>query len=231
MGNVHNGQRQRERGFGYGLLVMGFGLRGAWLTAHGPRPTQLRPTGRGAAPYSLYSPLPIPHPTHHAYVLFSHPASRIPYGARLTAHGHPSTPYSLLFLLYYFHMNGESSSGASRKILVVLALLLFIVALVLVILQSSIFRQVIPQEPQIPSENLNGNREGSATNTSVIIPDVPPSPSQEAFQNLLNPPSSQEPSTNAADPNDPNNTIFKETPGEHGTQPSGQLPPPPIQVP
>ncbi len=28
------------------------------------------------------------------YVLFSHPATRIPYGARLMAHGHPSTPHS-----------------------------------------------------------------------------------------------------------------------------------------
>ncbi|RIL00482.1 hypothetical protein DCC77_02865 [Candidatus Uhrbacteria bacterium] len=68
---------------GYWLLVMGFGLRGAWLTAHGPRPTQLRPTGRGMPRPTSYSPLPIPHPTHHAYVLFSHPATRIPYGARL----------------------------------------------------------------------------------------------------------------------------------------------------
>lgn len=127
-------------------------------------------------------------------------------------------------------MNGDSSSGASRKILVILALLLFIVALVLVILQSNIFRQSEPTGgiPETNSGN-SGDAVVATTNTNIIIPEVPPGPPEDAVKNLLNPPSSQTPGGDKADPQDPKNSTFKETPGEHGTQPTGNTPTAPEQ--
>ena len=86
MGNLH--KEQRAKGTGFWLRVIGYGVRVAGRMAHDSRPTQLRPTGRDMPrPYIPLPTLPIPHPTHHAYVFFSHPAQpayRMAQGSWLT---------------------------------------------------------------------------------------------------------------------------------------------------
>lgn len=98
MGNLH--KEQRAKGTGFWLRVIGYGVRVAGRMAHDSRPTQLRPTGRDMPrPYIPLPTLPIPHPTHHAYVFFSHPAQpayRMAQGSWLTATPPLPTPNFLL---------------------------------------------------------------------------------------------------------------------------------------
>lgn len=83
-GCEHLAISKRAKGTSYWLLVMGFGLRGVWLTAHGPiaqgsRPTDLRsyePKGMGQRAKGsgkILSPLRQPRPMH-----FPHPATLLP---------------------------------------------------------------------------------------------------------------------------------------------------------